>query len=61
MPSKGELAWSLFPYQHSEVFVDLFIKYNTPLSSSAAVEMLFSITKDILRHKSSSLDEVNFE
>jgi hypothetical protein len=30
VPSKGELAWSLFPYQHREVWVDLFIRYNTP-------------------------------
>ncbi|XP_050724101.1 uncharacterized protein LOC127002325 [Eriocheir sinensis] len=61
VPSKGELAWSLFPYQHREVWVDLFTKYNTPLPSSAAVERLFSMAGDILRAKRSSLDEVNFE
>ncbi|KAG0722182.1 hypothetical protein GWK47_044992 [Chionoecetes opilio] len=61
VPSKGELAWSLFPYQHREVWVDLFIKYNTPLPSSAAVERLFSTAGDVLRAKRSSLEEVNFE
>ncbi|KAG0718173.1 hypothetical protein GWK47_007830 [Chionoecetes opilio] len=61
VPSKGELAWSLFPYQHREVWVDLFIRYNTPLLSSAAVERLFSTAGDVLRAKRSSLEEVNFE
>ncbi|KAG0726087.1 hypothetical protein GWK47_037316 [Chionoecetes opilio] len=61
VPSKGELAWSLFPYQHREVWVDLFIRYNTPLPSSAAVERLFSTAGDVLRAKRSSLEEVNFE
>ncbi|KAG0723738.1 hypothetical protein GWK47_000031 [Chionoecetes opilio] len=61
VPSKGELAWSLFPYQHREVWVGLFIRYNTPLPSSAAVERLFSTAGDVLRAKRSSLEEVNFE
>ena len=61
MPSKDELAWSLFPYQHREVWVELIIFYDTPLPSSAAVERLFSTSVDVLRSKRSSLDEVNFE
>lgn len=61
VPSKGEVAWSLFPYQYRGVWVDFFIKYNTPLPSSAAVERLFSTAGDVLSAKRSSLDEVNFE
>lgn len=61
VPSKGELEWTLFPSEHREVWVNTFIKYNTPLPSSAAVERLFSTAGDVLTAKRSSLDEENFE
>ena len=43
-----------------QVLVDLFIKFNTAIPSSAAVERLFSMDKDILRAKRSSLSDENF-
>ena len=40
---------------------NVFIKLNTPLPSSAAVERLFSLGKDVLRPKKASLSDEHFE
>ena len=55
------LSWSLFPTVFREAWVDLFIRYNTPLPSSAAVERMFCTGGDIPRAKSSSLAGNRFE
>lgn len=51
---------NLFPMEHRDIWEDLFIKYNTPIPSSAAVERIFSTAVDI-RPKRSSLTANNFE
>lgn len=51
----------IFPNDHREAWIELFIKYNTPLPSSAAVERLFSTASDVLRAKRSCLTAENFE
>jgi len=42
-------------------FQQLFIKFNTPLPSSAAVERLFSLGKDVLKPKRTGLRYEHFE
>lgn len=59
--SEDPLTIKMFPMEHREAWVDMFIKYNTALPSSAAVERLFSVAGDILRPKRASLTACNFE
>ena len=44
-----------------KIWVDRFVKFNTTIPSSAAVERLFSIDRDILRDKRASLSDQSFE
>ena len=50
-----------FPSFQRQAWIEVFLKYNTSIPSSAAVEMVFSIGSDILRPKRSSLSLENFE
>ncbi|KAG0722180.1 Tripartite motif-containing protein 65 [Chionoecetes opilio] len=55
------LSPDMFPMEHRQIWVDLFIRYNAPVPSSAAVERLFSMGSDVMRPKRSSLTAKNFE
>ena len=47
-------------FNSEEIFIDIFIDYNTVVCSSAAVERFFSAGKDILRQKRCSLADTTF-
>ena len=59
--SKLRVSYDQFPLLHRVAWLDMFLKYNTPLPSSAAVERLFSSGSDILRPKRTNLTADNFE
>jgi hypothetical protein len=48
-------------FLNEPVLTRLFVKFNTAIPSSAAVERFFSMGKDILRDKRASLSDKNFE
>ena len=51
----------LFPVEFRDSWLSVFLKFNTPLPSSAAVERIFSTAGDIIRPKRSCLSASNFE
>lgn len=46
---------------YTDCLKDIYEKYNVGLSSSAAVEQVFSVCGDILRKKRNALSQENFE
>ncbi|KAG0724920.1 hypothetical protein GWK47_039601 [Chionoecetes opilio] len=55
------LEQAMFPALSRVAWVDVFVKYNTAIPSSAAVERLFSQGSDIMKAKRASLTSDNFE
>ncbi|KAG0729419.1 hypothetical protein GWK47_000325 [Chionoecetes opilio] len=55
------LEQAMFPALSRAAWVDVFVKYNTAIPSSAAVERLFSQGSDIMKAKRESLTSDNFE
>ena len=47
-------------FNNQASLVNIFLKYNTPLPSSGAVERMFSIAKDIVRSKRNRLSDTTF-
>lgn len=56
----SQQAWNSDTFPNKS-FRELFMKYNTPIPSSAAVERMFSLGKDIMRPKRSRLSDKHFE
>lgn len=57
----GKLQKDSFPQFQRSAWIEMFLKYNSSIPSSAAVERVFSTGSDILRPKRSSLTGHNFE
>ncbi|KAG0713576.1 hypothetical protein GWK47_001813 [Chionoecetes opilio] len=55
------LEQAMFPALSRSAWVDVFVKYNTAIPSSAAVERLFSQGSDTMKAKRASLTSDNFE
>ncbi|KAG0704882.1 hypothetical protein GWK47_024615 [Chionoecetes opilio] len=58
---KKLLEQAMFPVRSRAAWVDVFIKYNTAIPSSAAVETLFSQGADVMKAKRTNLTSDNFE
>ena len=58
---RRSLSPSRFPAVYRHLCTSLFIKYNTTLPSSAAVERLFLLSSGILTAKPASLTSRNFQ
>ncbi|KAG0724739.1 hypothetical protein GWK47_039997 [Chionoecetes opilio] len=52
---------SMFPALSHATWVDVFVKYNTAIPSSAAVERLFSQGSEVMKAKRTSLTSDSFE
>ncbi|KAG0725622.1 hypothetical protein GWK47_000437 [Chionoecetes opilio] len=55
------LEQAMFPALSRVAWVDVFVKYNTAIPSSAAVKGLFSQGVDIMKAKRASLTSNNFK
>ena len=58
---KTQVNLESFPVLHRQAWIEIFLKYNTCIPSSAAIERVFSVRSDIMRPKRSSLSSKNFE
>ena len=58
---KTQFQLESFPVFHRRAWVEVFLKYNTGIPSSAAIERVFSVGSDVMEPKRGTLSSENFE
>ena len=58
---KTQFQLESFPVFHRRAWVEVFLKYNTGVPSSAAIERVFSVGSDVMKPKRATLSSENFE
>ena len=50
-----------FPVFHRRAWIEVFLKYDTGIPSSAAIERVFSVGSDVMKPKRATLSSENFK
>ena len=58
---KTQFQLESFPVFHRRAWVEVFLKYNTDIPSSTAIERVFSVGSDVMKPKKATLSSKNFE
>ena len=58
---KTQFQLESFPVFHQRAWVEVYLKYNTGISSSAAIERVFFDGSDVMKPKRATLSSENFE
>ena len=58
---KTQFQLESFPVFHRRAWIEVSLKYNTGISSSAAIKHVFSVGSDVMKPKRATLSLENFE
>ena len=58
---KTQFQLESFPVFHRRAWIEVFLKCNTGIPSSVAIERVFSVGSDVMKPKRATLSSENFE